>query len=130
MGALRNNRHALKHGGARAVKQFERGQPLTGSALDARNLIEVELAEVGPIGMVTRNTKDRQAIADCYKAAILGCTDSDKMHNYVKVWAWLEGGASRNWLAIAAYSKENRGDAVVDAALKAAKAVQDEQKSE
>ena len=94
------------HGGAAGQKAITKGEPLRGLALDARRAIDGEYERVGALGILLRNTKDRQAVSDCYLAAIMACDDVDKMHTYVRAWNTLEAGASRNWLAILASEKK------------------------
>lgn len=106
------------HGGEKAVKQLQHGEPLTGLAAESEAAVRVELAsDEGVAGIAERNAIRLQAVADLYYQALQRACDLQQLQlfdSYSQRFAWLSAAAMRAWVAARDLQEKSTRPNVID----------------
>lgn len=97
---MNGNDHAVKHGGAAAIRSISEGKPFTGLAADAQKEVESDVEMKGQSEMMRENAVRAQTAVRLYWNAIgkaLEDGDLALLDHYVARFGWLVGVANRAW---------------------------------
>jgi hypothetical protein len=109
-----NNRIALKHGGERAIKSLQHGEPLRGVCADLAAEVAVELERDGLVETMRRMAIDHAAVCRLYFGLILAETDEISLDKWVKRFGWLSGRCFNMLRDLAKLEASRDGGAVMD----------------
>ncbi len=105
-----DNQHAIKHGGAGAIKRIASGQPFIGIAHEAEVQVQAEYQTDGAGALELRNAQRLQAASDLYWGAISKAAedgDLQTLDKYIQRYGWLASLALRAWTEIRKREKNN-----------------------
>ena len=88
---------AVKHGAGAGEVAITKGADFSGMAQEEQARVMAELEMEGIDAIMRRDAIRYQTVSDLYFAAILGCTDIERLDMYVRRWGWITGHAMRAW---------------------------------
>lgn len=95
-----NNRAAVKHGGAAAVRAFREGEAFTGLAAQEERQVVEDLAQDGQISMLEEIAVRLHTCTRLYYAALQTAVDRadlEALDRYAKRFGWLAGKTAKAW---------------------------------
>jgi len=94
------NQHAVKHGGAGAVKRVQEGRPLIGLAAETEAQVKEDLAMAGREELVIEAATRLHTCMRLYWDAVCAAADAgdlEGLDRYCKRFGWLATSALRAW---------------------------------
>jgi len=112
-----SNQHAVKHGGAGAVKRIQEGKPLIGLAAEVEREVMADLATAGREELVIEAATRLHTCMRLYWGAVQTAADAgdlEGLDRYCKRFGWLATSALRAWREVREEARAAGTDKALD----------------
>jgi len=110
-------KYETQTGGAKAIKQLQHGDSLSGIAAEAQAAVEMTLETEGIHAIMRLNATRTQAVADMYWGALQKAAqdgDLEQLDKFTARYGWLSGVAMRAWQAVNDLEKKSRRTTILN----------------